>query len=72
MSKNHYVYKCTYCTRFLGQLVVYRITAYSCGDYYIKRLFDAPESRSRRVTKSYLRICFPEWYKSCGLFHVEY
>lgn len=50
----------------------YLITVYSCRDFYIKRLDVAPDRRARRVKRDYLQGCFPVWYKTCGLFHVEH
>lgn len=68
MRKRHYVYKWVVREKYPWP---YLVTVYSCGDIYIKRLRIVPEVRARRVTKDYLQGCFPEWYKLCGLFHVE-
>jgi len=67
--KKHRIHKCYVEEKFPWR---YLITVYSCSDYYIKRISRIPERRARRVTKEYLSGCFPEWYKSCGLFHVEH
>lgn len=66
----HYVYKCNVKKNGVFNLFPwsYLITRYSCSTFYIKR---EGEKRARRVTRDYLRDCFPVWYKESGLFHVE-
>lgn len=67
----HYVYKCNVRKNGIFNLFPwdYLITRYSCSTFYIKR---QGEKRARRVTRDYLRDCFPEWYKESGLFHVKH
>lgn len=68
MNKSHFVYKHRVWLLLPEHKYSVLITVYSCSDYYVKYPWN---SRSLRVTKDYLRIMFPEWYKDCGLFHVE-